>query len=128
MIKVVFCLRRRPASSVAEFQNHWLKVHAPLVQKHRRTLRILRYVQVYTDNGTLSERLRQFRGSPEPYDGIAEIWYENREALEGLGRDPRARAASRELRDDEERFIDLTCSPIWVAEEREIIPAETAPD
>lgn len=128
MIKVVFCLRRRPASTVAEFQSHWLNIHAPLVQKHRKTLRILRYVQVHTDNGTLSERLRQFRGSPAPFDGIAEIWYENREALEGLGGDPEARTASRELRDDEVRFIDLTCSPIWVAEEKEIVPAEAAPN
>ncbi len=123
MIKVVFCLRRLPSRTAEEFQDHWLNIHAPLVQKHRQTLRIMRYVQLHTDFGTMTERLRSFRSSPEPYDGIAEIWYESYEALEGLGRDPEARTASKELRDDEERFVDLERSPIWIAEEKEIIPA-----
>jgi len=123
MIKVTFCLRRQPSLTVEEFQDHWFNRHGPLVQKHQRILRIVRYVQLYTDFGPMTERLRRFRGSPEPYDGIAEIWYESRESLEGLGRDPEARIASRELRDDEERFVDSIRSPIWIAKEREIIPA-----
>ena len=123
MIKVVFCLRRLPSRTVEEFQDHWFNLHAPLVHKHRKTLRIMRYVQLHTDYRTMTERLRSFRGSPEPFDGIAEIWYESHEALEGLGRNPKARTASKELRDDEERFVDLAHSPIWIAEEKEIIPA-----
>ncbi len=124
MIKVVFCLRRQPSLTVEEFKDHWLNLHALLVQKHRKILRIMRYVQLYTDYGPMTERLRRFRGSPEPFDGIAEIWYESREALEGLGRDPEARTASEELRDDEERFVDSARSPIWIAEEKQIIPAQ----
>ena len=123
MIKVVFCLRRRTDLTAREFQSHWFDVHAPLVRKHRDALRIARYVQLHTDHGPMTEKLRAFRGSPEPYDGIAEIWYASLQELESLGADPEARRASRELRDDEERFIDLSRSPIWVASEREIIPA-----
>ena len=123
MIKVVFCLRRRTDLTAQEFQSHWFDVHAPLVRKHREALRIARYVQLHTDHGPMTEKLRGFRGAPEPYDGIAEIWYAGLEQLESLGADPEARRASRELRDDEERFIDLPRSPIWVAAEREIIPA-----
>lgn len=117
MIKVVFCLRRKPSLSIREFHNHWLHHHAPLVQKHQKTLRIIRYVQLHTDNGPLSSRLRSFRNSPEAFDGIAEIWYESTEALADLGRDPDARIASRELRNDEEKFVDLTRSPIWIGVE-----------
>ena len=121
MLKILFCLRRLPSLSVAEFQKYWYEVHAPLVRKHRKVLRIARYVQFHSDLGELTQKLTAFRGSPEPFDGVAEIWYENREALEALGRDPQARAASKELKEDEMRFIDTARSPIWTGEERTII-------
>ena len=79
------------------------------------------YVQFHPDLGPLSARLSAFRNAPEPFDGIAEIWYENREALETLGMDPEARKASRQLLEDEKRFIDLSRSPIWAGKEKEII-------
>ena len=81
-------------------------------------------MQAHSDLGTLSDQLRAFRGSPEPYDGVAEIWYESRQALETLGGDPAARAASRELLEDERRFVDLSRSPIFLAEEYAIITAD----
>ena len=121
MMKIVFCLHRLPHLSVTEFQRYWHDVHAPLVYRHRKVLRIARYVQFHSDLGPLADKLRAFRGSPEPYDGIAEIWYESRAALETLGDSADARAASRELRDDEKRFVDLARSPIWPGEERSII-------
>lgn len=123
MIKVVFCLRRLTSLSFADFSEHWFNVHAPLVIQHRKALRIARYVQLHADYSPMTERLRGFRGSPEPYDGVAEIWYESRQALESLGDDQEARAASRILRDDERLFIDTARSPIWIAEERNIIPS-----
>jgi len=87
-------------------------------------LRIVRYIQFHSDLGPLTEKLRSFRHSPEPYDGVAEIWYESREALEALGKDSSARAASRELLEDEKRFVDLSGSPIFVGEERVIVGAD----
>lgn len=121
MIKIMFCLRRKPGMTLEEFQRHWHEVHAPLVRRHQRVLRIVRYVQVHSDLGALTEKLQGFRNSPVPFDGVAEIWYESREALETLGRDPAARAASRELLEDEKRFVDLAHSPIWAGLEKEIL-------
>jgi uncharacterized protein (TIGR02118 family) len=123
-LKIVYCLKRLPQLKHAEFSRHWREIHAPLVEKHRSVLRIARYVQAHSDLGTLSDQLRAFRGSPEPYDGVAEIWYESRQALETLGGDPAARAASRELLEDERRFVDLSRSPIFLAEEYAIITAD----
>ncbi len=120
-MKIVYCLRRLSSLSLAEFHRYWFEVHGPLVHAHRNVLRIVRYVQIHTENGPLLEKLRGFRGSPEPYDGVAEIWYESRKALDTLGRDPAARAASRELFEDEQRFVDSARSPIWLGEERTII-------
>ena len=76
-LKIVYCLKRLPQLTHAEFSRHWREIHAPLVEKHRSVLRIARYVQAHSDLGTLSDQLR---GSPEPYDGVAEIWYESRQA------------------------------------------------
>jgi len=121
MIKIVFCLRRLSRLTHAEFLQYWYETHAPLVRKHQKVLRIVRYVQFHSDLSALSDRLRTFRNSPEPFDGIAQIWYTNREALESLGKDPEARKASRELLEDEKRFVDLARSPIWAGTEKEII-------
>ena len=120
-MKVIYCLRRLPTLSHEEFLRHWFEVHAPLVRAHQRDLRISRYVQVHTDYGPFLEKLRAFRGSPEPYDGVAEIWYESRVVLETLGRDPAGRSASRLLHEDEQRFVDWPRSPIWIGKEHTII-------
>jgi len=121
MIKVVFCLRRRADLSPEEFQRYWREVHGPLVRQHQAALRIEKYVQIHTDRGPLTQRLGAFRGSGAPFDGVAEIWYESREALEAIGRTAEGRAASRELLEDERRFIDHHASCIWVGEDVEII-------
>ena len=120
-MKIVFCLTRLSSLTAEAFQEYWFNVHGPLVEKHKKVLRIARYVQVHTIAGGMSDKLRGFRESPEPYDGVAEIWYESAAALQSLGRDPAARAASRELREDEARFVDLARSPIWIGEERTIL-------
>jgi uncharacterized protein (TIGR02118 family) len=122
-MKLIYCLRRLPTLSLDEFQHYWFDVHGPLVLAHQVVLRIQRYIQVHTETGPLVDKVRAFRGSPEPYDGVAEIWYESREALETLGRDPEARGASRKLLEDERKFVDSARSPIWIGEERVVIEA-----
>jgi uncharacterized protein (TIGR02118 family) len=120
-MKVIYCLRRLPGLTPEEFRRYWLDVHGPLVRTHQQVLRIVRYVQVHTHYGPFLDKLRAFRGSPEPFDGVAEIWYESLEALETLGHDPAARAASRKLLEDERRFVDSARSPIWIGAEHTII-------
>lgn len=120
-MKVIYCLRRLPELTPEEFRRYWFEEHGPLVRAHQQELRIVRYVQVHTNYGPLLDKLRAFRGSPEPFDGVAEIWYESREALETLGHDPAARSASRKLLEDERRFVDSPRSPIWLGDEHTVI-------
>lgn len=121
MIKISFCLRRRTGLSHEQFLDYWQNDHGTLVRQYKAVLRISRYAQFHGDFGPITSKLIAFRGSPEPYDGIAEIWYESRSALESLGRDPAARDASRLLREDEKRFVDLKNSPIFAGEEIALI-------
>ena len=120
MLKIIYCLRRKPDLTPEEFQRYWREVHAPLVRKHQRALNIARYAQSHALANSLTERLMGPRGAPAPYDGVAELWYESREALESVGKNPGAREAGRELIEDEKRFIDLARSPIFVCEEHPI--------
>jgi len=121
MLKLVFCLHRLPHLSRAEFQRYWRETHGPLVRRHAAALRIRRYVQVHTLDDSLQDILRATRGGPEEYDGVAELWWDDRAAFEAALADPAGQAAARELLEDERRFIDLTRSPLFVADERPVV-------
>jgi hypothetical protein len=118
MIRLTFVLRRKSGLSLAEFQRYWREVHGPLVAKHAVTLNILRYVQVHTLEDPVNDQLARARGAMEPpYDGVAELWWTNREALAATVGNAAGRAAAAELLEDEQRFIDLPNSPLWFAYE-----------
>ena len=121
MIKLVFCLRRLPQLSRAEFQRYWYERHAPLVRSHAAALRIRRYVQTHTLDHPLNAALRASRGGPEEFDGVAELWWDDAEALAAATATPEGAAAGAALLEDERTFIDLERSPLFVAAERPII-------
>jgi uncharacterized protein (TIGR02118 family) len=121
MVKLVFCLRRLPHLSRSEFQRYWWETHGPLVRRHVPALAIRRYVQLHTLDDALNDALRATRGGPESYDGIAELWWESRDALQAALATPEGVRAGEELLADERRFIDLPRSPLWIADERSVI-------
>ncbi|MBM3683023.1 MAG: EthD family reductase [Actinobacteria bacterium] len=116
MIKLTFCLRRRPDLSVEEFHRYWKDVHGPLVAERAAALGVRRYQQVHTlDVAGLHEALQARNGgAPAPFDGIAEIWIDSLEDF--TAGTPEARRAAAELLEDERRFIDLPNSPMWLGE------------
>ena len=123
MLKLVFCLRRLPGLSRAEFQRYWREQHGPLVRRHAAALRIRRYLQLHTLDDPLQDLLRASWGGPEAFDGVAELWWDSQEDLEAVLRDPDGQRAAAELLEDERRFIDLARSPLWVGAEHTIIGA-----
>jgi len=123
MLKLVFPLRRLPTLSRVEFQRYWYETHGPLVRRHAKTLRIQRYVQLHTLDDPINAALRESRGAGEPYDGVAELWWESRADLEQALATPEAQQAGRELLEDERRFIDLGRSALWLGTERPIFPS-----
>ena len=123
MLKIVFCLHRLPHLSRAQFHDYWFNRHGPLVRQHAAVLGIRRYVQTHSADDTLSMGMRAARGAPEPYDGVAELWFDD-DAFEAARRDPAAREAGRILLEDERRFIDLARSPLWLARERPVVETQ----
>lgn len=121
MIKITYCLRRKSGMSLEEFQRYWFGTHAPLVKQHADALRIKRYVQTHASDTPLNGVLRESRGGPEPYDGVAELWFDSVEDMMNAMDDEAGRRASEALLEDEEKFIDLGNSPLWLNEERMII-------
>jgi len=122
MIKLTYCLRRKLGMTWQEFSDYWRNVHAPLVAERAEILGIRRYVQVRTvqDQPMLAGLQARNGGSPEAFDGIAELWYEDIGPRQGADVEA-VRAAAKVLLEDERNFIDLPNSPIWYGEEWEVV-------
>ncbi|NWG53602.1 MAG: EthD domain-containing protein [Hydrogenophilaceae bacterium] len=120
MIKLTFCLVRAPHLTRQAFQAYWFDAHAPLVASVKDALRIKRYVQLHSSPDEISADIRASRNAPEPYDGVAMLWWESFGDLAAIADDPAAREAGRLLLEDERKFIDLPRSPLWWGEERAI--------
>ena len=120
MFKLIYCLRRKPNMSVEEFQQYWRDVHAPLVAERAELLGIKRYIQAHSTMPDLIPVFQQRNGgSAEPYDGVAEIWFDSLDALGS--EDPAVQQAAADLLADEGNFIDLAQSPLWIAQENVVI-------
>jgi uncharacterized protein (TIGR02118 family) len=121
MIQIVFCLRRRAGLTREAFLSRWFDGHAPLVRAQAATLGIRRYVQVHTLDDALWSRLAAVRGGPAAFDGVAELWFDDLDAMRAAAATPEGRHAGRVLLDDEREFIDLAASPIWIGRPRVVV-------
>jgi uncharacterized protein (TIGR02118 family) len=110
LIKSIGLLTRKGGLSHDEFVKHWYEVHAPLAHA---VPGVRRYVQSHI----LAERTRpDIPTINVEIDGIAELWYDDREAMERANATPEARR----LHADGALFIGHMKS--FVAEEKVIIP------
>jgi uncharacterized protein (TIGR02118 family) len=124
VIKLSFAVRRRPDVNPAEFHRYWRDRHGPLVRSLRPALAIRRYVQTHRVETPLNQALRASRRALEPFDGVAELWWDDLDALVAATSSPEGSAAGRTLLEDEARFIDLEHSALWLGLESEIIPLD----
>jgi uncharacterized protein (TIGR02118 family) len=92
MIKVIEIVNRRPGMTVEEFQQYWLTVHGPIVA---RVPGLRRYVQSPSRTGG-------YRRGDVPFDGIAELWFDDKQAMASMMDSPELAAAKA----DEPNFID----------------------
>jgi uncharacterized protein (TIGR02118 family) len=110
LIKSIGLLTRKDGLSHDEFVQHWYEVHGPLAHA---VPGVRRYVQSHI----LAERTRpDIPTINVEIDGIAELWYDDREAMERANATPEARR----LHADGALFIGHIKS--FVVEEKVIIP------
>jgi uncharacterized protein (TIGR02118 family) len=106
VVKVIYLIRRKPGMSAEDFHRYWREVHGSIAA---RIPGLRRYVQCHAIDGG--------PGFTGDFDGAAEVWFDDVEAL-------RRAAASAEYaaaREDEGRFIDLDRSSLLLTEEIAVI-------
>ncbi|SCW69729.1 conserved hypothetical protein [Sphingobium faniae] len=108
MLKLVMFVKRRPDLSHEAFREHYENVHAPLASANMP--QIIKYVRNY---------LAPLPNQPEPpCDCVTEMWYEDEAGLKETMAWMRS-DASRELHEDEDRFMDRSAMRAFIATECE---------
>jgi uncharacterized protein (TIGR02118 family) len=110
MIKSFVLLPKKPGISDDQFHRHWREVHAPYAF---RIPSLRRYVQ--------SHRLPQLVPgfSASSYEGIAEVWFDNLEAVMRLRESPEYLEGAYR---DEPNFIDQL-QLVWLATRENVVVA-----
>jgi uncharacterized protein (TIGR02118 family) len=125
MLKMIYCVKRRPDIDVDEFYRYWLKEHGPLVKKHAKELKIRKYIQCHTIKDTdeipLNKMIKDSRGSIDAYDGAAELWWDSIDDFMAVISNPDGVEAGQILLEDEQNFIDLARSCVFFSEEHTIV-------
>ena len=106
MVKLIAFFKRRTGLSVEEFQKHWRTRHSVLVVRQHG---LRRYIQ----NHTLSWA---YQDSEPVYDGVAEAWFDDPDALLASGMSPEYAAT----RADEPNFMVSGRIPFVIAAAHEI--------
>jgi uncharacterized protein (TIGR02118 family) len=104
MIKLVYCISKKAGLTDEEFSRYWESAHGPI---GARIPRLRKLVQ--------SHRLTVPGDSHRPdYDGMAELWFDDMEALLAARQSPEWKAST----EDEANFIDHNKVAYFVSEER----------
>ncbi|MEE2694393.1 MAG: EthD domain-containing protein [Pseudomonadota bacterium] len=114
MLKACTLVKRRSGMEVETFQKYWLGKHADIV---RKLPLIKRYVQSHP-------LLGGYRKGKLIYDGLAEIWVDNTDALRSMAKSDAYRAVT----EDEANFIDASNTSLLLTEEHVIKDGKTPKD
>ena len=103
MIKVISIFKRKEGLSVEDFQKYWGNEHAEIVC---RMPEVRRYVQSHT-------RLSGYRNRVPACDGVAELWFDDSDALRALS----TRAELKDTQADHDNFMDASSYREFIAED-----------
>lgn len=121
MFKMSFAIYRRPDLSPEQFCDHWLNVHAPLLKKYAKALRIRRYIQLHGGDYEATRGMTEARNCRPPHDGVVEIWWDSEEDRLAAAETSAGKEASLLLREDELRFCDMSRSSVLFGREHVIV-------
>ncbi len=107
MIKLIYCITKKPGLTDEEFLDYWRNVHAPL---GARIPGVRKFVQSRRIHVTGDKHQGDF-------DGMVELWFDNVEALLAARQSPEWKAST----DDETNFIDHTKVASFVSVEHAVL-------
>lgn len=107
MVKLIYCITKKPGMPVEEFQRYWRDVHAPIAAAIPG---LRRYVQCHVVPELYD------RQQP-PFDGAAELWFDDLDAMRAAMGSPEVKAAM----EDEKNFIDHTRVASFVTVEKPVV-------
>src|SRR4051794_4103920 len=105
MIKIVYCITKKAGMADEEFFAYWKNIHGQL---GARIPHLRRLVQ--------SHRVNVADSRKPDFEGIAELWFDDAEALQAARHSPEWKSATT----DEANFIDHERTAYFVSEEYEI--------
>jgi len=108
MVKLIYCISKKPELSVEDFQRYWRETHGPIAG---RIPGVRRYVQCHVVPELYG------REQQPAYDGAAELWFDDLDAMRAAMRSPELKAAL----EDEKNFIDHSRVASFVTIEKPVV-------
>ena len=106
MLKMVFLVHRRPGMAAEDFRTYWTQTHAPIAA---RLPGLRRYVQ--------NHALTPEGEDPPAFDGFAEMWWDDADAMQQSMASPEGQAALADV----ENFLDVGRMQTLIVEQAEIV-------
>ena len=117
MIRFINCVRRRQDLSGEEFRRYWNgEEFRGLFERVVALVQPRRYALNLTLQVSLSEQLREERGTGEPFDGTIELWWNNAAEFIEKFESTAAITLRREMLDFQKQFMDLPNCMVFFTE------------
>ena len=107
MIKLVYCITKKPGMSDEEFFHYWEKVHGPIGARIPGVRKLVQSHRIVVPGDS----------KQHDYDGLTELWFDDVQSLLTARASPEWRAST----EDEAHFIDESKTAYFVSVEREIV-------
>jgi uncharacterized protein (TIGR02118 family) len=112
MIKVVYCITKKPGLTDERFFHYWQNVHGPIGARIPKLRRLIQSRRIAIPGDA----------RPPDYDGVAELWFDDEAALLEARQSLEWKASS----DDELNFIDHSRVAYFVAREHTVLDEGSA--
>lgn len=113
MIKLIILARRKPGISFEEFDRYWSETHGAVI---RGVPEFNRHIRRYVQSHRILEASSGFPSGVSDYDGVAELWFDDVEAMNRAFAEPRYLEV---VRADELKFADIENCRLLVVHEQE---------